>query len=185
MKHIQDRRERPLSDTRHYWGVMSYYERFEHVVALMLGAVISVVIVIALWTLIQEIFMLMSKGVFEPLDHRVFQMVFGMIMTLLIAMEFKHSILEVMQRRAHIIQVKTVILIALLALARKFIVLDGATADAATVAALGFALLVLGLVYWLLQEREDCAAERRTLRSTWRTEKATPEAAADGQGTRE
>lgn len=38
----------------------------------------------------------------------VFQSVFGMIMTLLIAMEFKHSIVRVAQRRDSIIRVKTV-----------------------------------------------------------------------------
>lgn len=48
---------------------------------------------------------------------------FGMIMTLLIAMEFKHSIVRVALRRDSIIQVKTVILIGLIALARKFVIL--------------------------------------------------------------
>jgi hypothetical protein len=47
-----------------------------------------------------------------------------MIMTLLIAMEFKHSIVRVALRRDSIIQVKTVILIGLIALARKFVILD-------------------------------------------------------------
>ncbi len=41
-----------------------------------------------------------------------------MIMTLLIAMEFKHSIVRVALRRDSIIQVKTVILIGLIALAQ-------------------------------------------------------------------
>ena len=121
---IEDRDCRPASDTRQYWGVMSFYERFEHGVALILSAVISVIILIALWRLISEVFSLLVLGVLDPLDHRVFQVVFGMILTLLIAMEFKHSILKVLERQAHIIQVKTVILIAQLALARKFIILD-------------------------------------------------------------
>jgi uncharacterized membrane protein (DUF373 family) len=78
-----------------------------------------------------------------------------MIMTLLIAMEFKHSILKVLERKSHIIQVKTVILIAQLALARKFIILDFATTSAIKLASLGFAVLVLGVVYYLLTlERE-------------------------------
>lgn len=47
-----------------------------------------------------------------------------MIMTLLIAMEFKHSIVRVALRRDSIIQVKTVVLIALIALSRKFVILD-------------------------------------------------------------
>lgn len=77
-----------------------------------------------------------------------------MIMTLLIAMEFKHSIVKVVYRRAHIIQVKTVILIAQLALARKFIILDLQTTGAMQVFALGFGVLVLAVAHWLLRERD-------------------------------
>ncbi len=159
-QNIEDRDCRPESETRLYWGVMSFYERFEHAVALVLSAVISVIILIALWHLIREVFSMLVLGVLDPLDHRVFQVVFGMIMTLLIAMEFKHSILKVLERQAHIIQVKTVILIAQQALARKFIILDLAVTGATKLAALGFAVLVLGAVYWLLQERDDHSAAR-------------------------
>jgi hypothetical protein len=63
-------------------------------------------------------------GGFNPIDHRIFQSVFGMVMNLLIAMEFKHSIVRVALRQDNIIQVKTVLLIALIALARKFVILD-------------------------------------------------------------
>jgi uncharacterized membrane protein (DUF373 family) len=155
MTDLQERKARPETDTRRYWAVMSFYERFEHVVALALSAVISVIVVIALWRLIREVFTLLILGALDPLDHRVFQSVFGMIMTLLIAMEFKHSILKVLERSSHIIQVRTVILIAQLALARKFIILDFATTSAAKLAALGFAILVLGAVYWLLKGASD------------------------------
>jgi uncharacterized membrane protein (DUF373 family) len=80
-------------------------------------------------------------------------MVFGMIMTLLIGLEFKHSIVRVALRRDSIIQVKTVVLIALIALSRKFVILDIQTTGAATIAALSGALLALGAVYWLIRER--------------------------------
>src|SRR5258707_1918286 len=40
-----------------------------------------------------------AVGALNPLDHAMFQAVFGMVMTLLIAMEFKHSITRVMLRR--------------------------------------------------------------------------------------
>jgi uncharacterized membrane protein (DUF373 family) len=46
--------------------------------------------------------------------------------------------------------VRTVLLIALLALSRKFVILDSMTTPAITIAALGFATLVLGIVCWLL-----------------------------------
>jgi uncharacterized membrane protein (DUF373 family) len=77
-----------------------------------------------------------------------------MVMTLLIAMEFKHSIVRIMLRRDHIVQVKTVILVALLAIARKFIILDPIT-QPAQIAALAVALLALGSVYWLMRQRDD------------------------------
>ena len=50
-------------------------------------------------------------------------------------MEFKHSIVRVALRRDSIIQVKTVILIGLIALSRKFVILD-ADVGPAKVAAL-------------------------------------------------
>ena len=53
------------------------------------------------------------------------------------------------------IQVKTVLLIALLALSRKFVILDIQATGPATIAALASATLVLGIVYWLLRERDD------------------------------
>jgi uncharacterized membrane protein (DUF373 family) len=83
-----------------------------------------------------------------------------MIMTLLIAMEFKHSIVRVALRRSSIIQVKTVLLIALIALSRKFVILDSSATAASTIAALAAATLVLGVVYWLLRERDDRVAKQ-------------------------
>jgi uncharacterized membrane protein (DUF373 family) len=102
-----------------------------------------------------EVLPLLIGGALDPLDHGVFQALFGMIMTLLIAMEFKHSIIRVALRRESIIQVKTVVLVALLALSRKFVILDVVATSAATIAALAGATLVLGIVYWLLRERDD------------------------------
>ena len=78
-------------------------------------------------------------------------------MTLLIALEFRHSIVKVAMRRESIIQVKTVILIALIALARKFVVLDADTSPA-KIAALAGALLSLGIVYWLVRDRDSSSA---------------------------
>jgi uncharacterized membrane protein (DUF373 family) len=142
-------------ETRRHWPLMTAYERFEQIVALALSLIIAVVVVMALVQLVLHVLPLLIGGALDLLDHEVFQALFGMIMTLLIAMEFKHSIVRAALRRESIIQVKTVILIALLALSRKFIILDTATTDAATIGALAGATLVLGIVYWLLRERDD------------------------------
>ena len=144
-----------LAETRRHWQLMTAYERFEQIVALTLTAVISIVIAVALVQLVIGVIPLLIGGALNPLEHQTFQALFGMIMTLLIAMEFKHSIIRVALRRGSIIQVKTVLLIALLALSRKFIILDTAATEPATIAAVAGATLVLGIVYWLLRERDD------------------------------
>ncbi|WP_445669287.1 phosphate-starvation-inducible PsiE family protein [Piscinibacter defluvii] len=142
---------------------MNHYERFEHVVAFILSVIIALVIALALLQLVTRVVPLLVTGSIDPLDHEVFQGLFGMIMTLLIALEFKHSIIRVAMRRESIVQVKTVVLIALLALSRKFIVLDSKVTEAQTIAALALATLVLGIVYWMLRERDDrLSMERRT-----------------------
>ena len=138
---------------------MSLYDRFEELVAIILSFVIAVVIALALVQLVIRLVMLLLSGAIDPLEHEVFQALFGMIMTLLIAMEFKHSIVLVALRRSNVIQVKTVVLIALIALSRKFVILDASITAASTIAALAGATLVLGVVYWLLRERDDRLAK--------------------------
>ena len=144
-----------LAETREQWPIMSLYERFEQIVAIVLSLVIAAIIALALVQLLIRSVPLLVSGALDPLDHEVFQALFGMIMTLLIAMEFKHSIIRVALRRSSIIQVKTVVLIALIALSRKFVILDTNATSASTIAALASATLVLGVVYWLLRERDD------------------------------
>ncbi|MGI0644180.1 phosphate-starvation-inducible PsiE family protein [Pseudomonas aeruginosa] len=149
-----------LDKMRSQWRLMTVYERFEQVVAITLSGVIALVIVISLIQLIRLVFTLLVMDALNPLDHKVFQLVFGFgaTMTLLIAMEFKHSIVKVALRKESIIQVKTVILIAILALARKFIILEP-DVDPAKVAALAGTVLALGLTYWLMRERDDRKSE--------------------------
>jgi uncharacterized membrane protein (DUF373 family) len=147
-----------LGETRRYWPLMSAYERFEHGVAFLLSFVIAMLVALALVQLLVRVVPLLLTGALDPLDPEVFQGVFGSIMTLLIALEFKHSIVRVALRRDSVVQVKTVLLIALLALSRKFVVLEPAATEPALVAALAGATLVLGVVYWLLRERDDRTA---------------------------
>lgn len=147
-----------LDEMRSQWRLMTVYERFEQVVAITLSGVIAVVIVISLIQLIRLVFTMLVMDALNPLDHEVFQLVFGATMTLLIAMEFKHSIVKVALRKESIIQVKTVILIAILALARKFIILEPDVAPA-KVAVLAGTVLALGLTYWLMRERDDRKSE--------------------------
>ncbi len=134
------------------WSTMTFYERFEQIIAIILSAVISVIIAISLLSLINETIYLFLFHV-DPLSHQVFQRLFGMIMTVLIAMEFNHSIIRAVARKEGVIQVKTVVLIAILTLARKFIILDFETISTSILIGMGVAVLALGVVYWLIREQ--------------------------------
>jgi uncharacterized membrane protein (DUF373 family) len=137
------------------WAVLSYYQRFESTVALILTLLIGMIIVVALVRLIATVVAGLVLGGLDPLDHTVFQAVFGEIMTLLIALEFNHTLQYVVAREQSIIQTKIVLLIALLAIARKFIILDLNEVSAGHLLGLAAVTLVLGVTYWLMRERDD------------------------------
>jgi len=133
------------------------YRRFEAAVAFVLTVVIGAVIVVALWRLIVSVADTLVLRTLNPLEHEVFQRVFGEIMTLLIALEFNHTLQFVVTGQQGIIHTKMVILIALLALARKVIILDLYATSAASLIALALLTLALGVTYWLMRERDDRA----------------------------
>ncbi len=134
---------------------LTFYQSIESLVAFVLTVVIAIVIFVALYRLVVDTVGNLLFGAANPLDHRVFQAVFGQIMTVLIALEFNHTLQYVVTREQSIIQIKTVLLIALLALARKFIVLDLAEISPEHLFGLATVTLVLGVTYWLIRERDD------------------------------
>ncbi len=144
----------PTAGTREVWRGLSVYERFEQVVALLLTVLISLVIVAAMASLTIRIVLLFASSLIDPAEQTVLQAIFGMIMTVLIALEFNHSILGVLERRNSIVQVRTVVLVALLALVRKFIILDATKVEPATILGLAAAILALGAVYWMVRDQD-------------------------------
>ena len=85
-----------LRVARERFNLLSLYQRFEHIVILILTALIAVIVVAAVWSLTSQIlFGLILNGSLDPSDYTVFQAVFGMIFTVIIALEFKKSLLVV------------------------------------------------------------------------------------------
>ncbi len=149
-----------IAETRTAWPGLGLYERFEQVICFVLTLVVAGVVVAALAVLLIRVAALMALGIVDPAEPAVFQAIFGMILTVLIALEFNHTLLGVLERRHSIVQVRTVVLIALLAIARKFVILDFAEAEPVKLLGLAAAALALGSVYWLVreQDRRDEAA---------------------------
>jgi uncharacterized membrane protein (DUF373 family) len=143
------------------WNVLTYYQRFEEGVALVLTVIIALIVLVALYHLCIGVVTGLLLGGVDPLDHEIFQAVFGQIMTLLIALEFNHTLRYVVARHQSIIQTRVVVLIALLALARKFIVLDIHTTTPGYLLGLAAITLALGVTYWLMRERDGAADDSR------------------------
>ena len=147
-----------LSKLREEWSGLTLYQRFETAVAIFLSVIIAIVVVVSLYRLTSTVIVSLVIGVLDPLDPQVFQTIFGDILTLLIALEFNHSLQLVVSREQSLIQTKVVLLIALVALARKFIVMDIKEATAGLLFGLAAMALALGTVYWLRRERDDRVA---------------------------
>ena len=77
-----------------------------------------------------------------------------MIFTVIIALEFRRTLLVVTERQQSIVHVRAVILIAMLAIVRKLIILDLASGGSGELLALAAAILALGGVYWLIRDRD-------------------------------
>jgi uncharacterized membrane protein (DUF373 family) len=145
-----------LTEARDKLKVLSLYQRFEHIVIMILTALIAIIVVVAVWNLsLKILFGLVLSGSLDPSDYAIFQAVFGMVFTVIIALEFKKSLLVIAERRENVVQIRSVVIIALLAICRKVIILDFRETEALQVFALAAAILALGVVYWLIRDSEQ------------------------------
>ena len=104
---------------------------------------ISVIIVSAIWKLaVKILFDLVLSDAFDLTDIAAFQGV------------FKRTLLLVSERTESIVQVRAVVLIALLAVVRTLIILDILPGEAPQLLALAIATLSLGGVYWLVRDQD-------------------------------
>lgn len=152
--------ERMFRETLTNWDELSYYERFEQIMATILSVAIGITVVYAIYYLVLHVFTLLVVRAADPFDYAVFQAVFEMILTVLIALEFNHTIVRSLKGEGSIVQIEIVLLIGILAIVRKFIIMDLESLDPWKVAALALAVIALGVTYWLMRERNDRLADK-------------------------
>ena len=154
-----------FQDFQRSWPDLSSFQKFERSVAtvlMVLTAIVTLAATLRLGVNLFRLFVLKTNF----LEYAVFQSVFGMIMTIIIALEFNRSIASVLAGRSHLFQVQTVVLIGLVAMVRKFIILDLETTPPPAVIGLSVGTLGLAVVYWLISQnkrgtpRADKAAKR-------------------------
>lgn len=139
-----------IATLKRQWKDLTSYERFEQVVSRVVMLFISVVIVYSLVLVAIELIDHFRLGVGFMEEGGVLKDVFGSILTILILIEFNHSIALALTRRSGILQARVIVLIAILVIARKVILLDFSHASFETFIGIGGIALAFGLLYWLI-----------------------------------
>jgi uncharacterized membrane protein (DUF373 family) len=130
------------------------YETFEYVVIQILTALIMVITAVATFGLVVDVWQLVVTNPLDLANISNFQDVFGNIFTVIIALEFKSSLRATFFERKEVVRGRTIMLIALLAVARKFIILDLHEVSPLELLALAASALALGGIYWLIREQD-------------------------------
>ncbi|MFW5659754.1 MAG: phosphate-starvation-inducible PsiE family protein [Oceanicaulis sp.] len=129
------------------------YSLLERSVAWLVTAGMVVVIVLALVHFARGLFDA-ALGVTPGWDYAAFQMLFDRVLTVVIALELSRSVQQMARGEHGLAQVRTVVLIGILAVVRKLILLEIETTSGGFLAGLAAAILALGLVYALVLEAE-------------------------------
>jgi uncharacterized membrane protein (DUF373 family) len=134
------------------WNELTSYERFEQVVSRVIMLFIAVVIVYALVLTAIDLVNHFRLGL-AFMNVEVLRDVFGSILTILILIEFNHSIALSLTKKSGILQARTVVLIAILVIARKVILLDFNQTDLEKFAGIALLAITFGILYWLIVAR--------------------------------
>ena len=141
------------------WTKLPSYGQFERIA---LGSVLIMLAVITVFaTVLVAIKLVGDLALGESfLDKAALQDTFGLILTIVILLEFNHSIYVALTERSGAIQARIVVLIAILVIARKLMLRDFEALDFQTLLGFGGLLLALGALYWLI-----CDGDRRRARA--------------------
>lgn len=129
------------------------YEWFEQIILGIIVLIMSFVIVYSLILAAITLFQDLVSGM-GSMETSALKDTFGLVLTVIILVEFNHSIVLAIRQRSGAIQVRIVVLITIIVLARKLVLLDYTTASMETLLGLGGLALSLGGLFWLISDGE-------------------------------
>jgi uncharacterized membrane protein (DUF373 family) len=148
----------PEAFTTAKWSNLPLYGQFERIA---LGSVLVMLGVITVYAIILVAIKLLGDLALGEafLDKAVLQDTFGSILTIVILLEFNHSIYVALTERTGAIQTRIVVLIAILVIARKLMLQEFEALDYETLLGFGGLLLALGGLYWLISDGDRRRAQ--------------------------
>ncbi len=133
--------------------VLVDYERFESIALRYVQLLLAVMTIFAIALVTIEIVRDFGLGE-EFMDKEVLRDAFGSLLSVLILIEFNHSVHVAIKHRSGAIQARMVVLIAVMVIARKLMLLDFAATEVRTLLSFGGILLALGALYWLISHAD-------------------------------
>ncbi|MCU0631215.1 MAG: phosphate-starvation-inducible PsiE family protein [Methanoregulaceae archaeon] len=130
--------------------MLDYIRKFENIMyialIILLGGVILFSIADLLWVIWEG---LVVNSVFR-LDNAELLSIFGVFLLVVIGIELLDTLKAYL--RENVIHVEIVILVAVIAIARKVIILDPELRDGALLAGMGILIVGLGIAYYLIKK---------------------------------
>jgi len=139
----------PERRSRYAKALRDAYTVFERVVAALLMVGMAAVIVLATVAFLRQVGVV-TAGIEEGWTYASFQSMFDRVLAAIIALELAHSVQQMAVGKKGLTQVRTVLLIGVLAVVRKLILLEIESTSGAFLVGLAAAILALGISYTLI-----------------------------------
>src|SRR6516162_7911488 len=141
------------------WKDLTPYGLFERITSLVVMFFVSVIIVYSLILMAIDLYEQFWLGL-AFIESESLRDVFGSILTILILIEFNHSIVVAISTKSGVLQARPIVLITILVIARKVILLDFKTATFEQLIGIGALAIAFGLLFWLISARADALESR-------------------------
>lgn len=135
------------------------YNYFEKGVVAFLTILVSISVILTLGQAAVALYHVVVSGN-HLIDHNAFIHVFAAFMTVLIALEFNHTVMADITTKSPIVKVRAVLLVALLALSRKVVLVDFKEVDYTSMIGLAVLIVAVAGAYWFLRP-DDLAVSLR------------------------
>ena len=133
------------------WKEYLNYRRFERIalicILVMIGVIAGFAIVFTAIKLIRD---LLQGEAF--VDRSALQDTIGQVLTILILLEFNHSVLVSLTEHSGAMQVRMLVRITILVVARKLMLTDFSAIQAQTLLGFGGLFVALGSLYWMISD---------------------------------
>ena len=136
-----------------HWKNLTVYDYFEQIGFRILILFISLIVIHSMILIGIKLGEDFAQGLLFR-ETQVMEETFGLILTVIILLEFNHSIVSAMRAHSGAIQVRIVVMIAIIVMARKLILLDYKSAALETLLGYAGLALALGILYWLVADSE-------------------------------